>query len=298
MDGVILLNKPKGMTSHDCVGRIRRILKTKKVGHTGTLDPDAEGVLPICVGKATKISSLLSGQTKEYIAEISLGQATTTEDHSGEVIETATVNKDFSVEDVRTVLDHFVGTINQIPPMYSAIKVNGKKLYEYAREGLEVDRPVRQIEIHSINMLSNDINCYNEHDARFKFSVMCSSGTYVRTLCVDIGKQLGYPAHMSDLKRTKVGQFEIDDTVTFDEFEEAVNQNTAPVISMANALNLPYISVNDEDAIRYKHGQVLSYPKDIDDSLYKILDSKGQLIAIYQPHPSKEGMAKPFRVFH
>ncbi|SEP58567.1 tRNA pseudouridine synthase B [Piscibacillus halophilus] len=298
MDGVIPLNKPKGMTSHDCVNRIRRLLKTKKVGHTGTLDPDAEGVLPICVGKATKIASLLTGQTKEYVAEISLGTLTTTEDHSGEIVKKEAVSSTLEIETCEDILSKFLGTIEQTPPMYSAVKVNGKKLYEYAREGIVIERPSREIQIHSIKMLSNEITWYNDYDVRFRFKVSCSSGTYIRTLCVDIGQGLGFPAHMSDLKRTKVGNFDLKDTYTFQDLETALNNDDLPFINMADALTIPSLYVTDEEAKRYHHGQVLDQPDNqCYSSLFKVVDESNHLIAIYQAHPSKRGKVKPFKVF-
>ncbi len=148
-------------------------------------------------------------------------------------------------------------------------------------------------------MLSKKINWYNNDDARFKFLVNCSSGTYVRTLCVDIGNSLGYPAHMSELKRTKVGDFSLSESITLDRLESIVNDGEkVPMISMANALDLPSITVSDEEATRYRHGQVLNYPKRVEgQSMFKVMSSEGDLIAIYKPHPSKHGEAKPFKVF-
>lgn len=191
VNGVLLLHKPVGMTSHDCVMKIRKLLKTKKVGHTGTLDPEVSGVLPICVGRATKIVEYLTEKSKTYDAEITLGFSTTTEDQTGETVETKPVNHDIDKADVEKVLNSLKGKQEQIPPMYSAVKVNGKKLYEYARAGIEVERPKRMITIEDI-ALTTEIKHHGE-TASFRFTVTCSKGTYVRTLAVMIGEKLGYP---------------------------------------------------------------------------------------------------------
>ncbi|GEL75832.1 tRNA pseudouridine(55) synthase TruB [Tenuibacillus multivorans] len=299
MNGVIPLCKPKGLTSHDCVVQIRKILKTKKVGHTGTLDPEAEGVLPICVGKATKIASLLTEQEKEYDAEISLGKQTTTEDQVGEVVLEESVNTSLTLTDCQHALTMFQGTIEQTPPMYSAVKVNGKKLYEYAREGQVIDRPSRKVNIHDISMLSDKLSWYNHDDVRFSFKVLCSSGTYIRTLCVDIGKYLGYPAHMTHLIRTRAGSFHLSDTVSLSELEyiEADEVHTK-IKTMSEALQLPVYTVSPDVEYRFKHGQVLDIPTDLNTaSMVKVLNQSDELIAIYQMHPTKDGKMKPFKVF-
>ncbi|RPF55950.1 tRNA pseudouridine(55) synthase TruB [Aquisalibacillus elongatus] len=295
MNGVIPLWKPKGMTSHDCVSRIRQIFKTKKVGHTGTLDPDAEGVLPICVGKATKIASLLTLNNKEYEAEISLGQSTTTEDLAGEIVEKKNVDQSFTIDECESVLSGFQGWITQVPPMYSAIRVDGKRLYEYAREGIEVERPSRQVNIYEIKMLSDELTWYNDCDVRFNFKVACSSGTYIRTLCVDIGHKLGYPAHMSRLIRTQAGDFPIDQTVTFEELEQSKAES---LISLADVLTLPSYTISPDEEYRFRHGQVLELPEELEDvSTFKVITESNELIAVYQHHPSKVGKMKPYKVF-
>ena len=182
MDGILNIRKEKGFTSHDVVAVVRRILHTKKVGHTGTLDPDAEGVLPVCVGKATKLADIIMDGKKRYRAMVRLGITTTTEDAAGEVLEEKPV--DFDEEKIRQAVAGFVGEQKQIPPMYSAIKVNGKKLYELAREGKEIERKARTITIFAINIVR-----FLPPD-RFEIDVDCSKGTYIRTLCSDIGKAL------------------------------------------------------------------------------------------------------------
>lgn len=194
MNGILLIHKPSGMTSHDVVNRIRRILHTKKVGHCGTLDPDATGVLVLCIGKATKALQFLMSEEKEYITTLSLGTATDTYDASGTVIESREYD---GVENVVEVLQSFVGNQKQIPPIYSAIKVKGKKLYEYARNHEEVKIEPRDIIIHEIELLQQDEN-------EITLRVRCSKGTYIRSLCVDIAKKLGYPGHMSKLIRSQL----------------------------------------------------------------------------------------------
>ena len=212
MDGVINIYKERGFTSHDVVAVVRKTLNTKKAGHTGTLDPDAEGVLPVCVGQATKLADYIMAERKSYRAEITFGAETTTQDASGEVIE----KYDFRFDEnaLRNVLKEFIGPQRQLPPMYSAIKVNGKKLYELAREGKEIERKVREIEIYDIIIV--DIFPPD----RAVIDVDCSKGTYIRTLCSDIGKKLGWGAYMSSLTRTASGRFLIEDAVKLDELKE------------------------------------------------------------------------------
>ena len=200
MEGIIPLYKPKGLTSHDCVFKLRKILRTKKIGHTGTLDPDVTGVLPICVGKATKVAQYLTDAGKTYEGEVTIGISTSTEDASGDVIMEKRIERVILREEILTTLQSLTGTITQTPPMFSAIKVNGKRLYEYARKGIEIERPSRTIQIYSLELL-DDRNEFNGETISFRFRVSCSKGTYIRTLAVMMGEQLGYPAHMSDLCR-------------------------------------------------------------------------------------------------
>ena len=217
LNGVIPVHKDPGMTSHDVVARLRRILKTKQVGHTGTLDPEVSGVLPICVGQATRISEYIMEMPKEYRGQMVLGIATTTEDFTGETIETKQVEK-LSVADVQNGIHSFIGEIEQIPPMYSSVKIQGKRLYELAREGKVIERKPRKVTIYDLKLINVDLDKTNP---TIDFQVTCSKGTYVRTLCVDIGKKLGYPAHMSKLIRTSSGAFKIDQSYTISEIETA-----------------------------------------------------------------------------
>ncbi len=212
MNGIINIYKEQGFTSHDVVAKARGILRERKIGHTGTLDPDAVGVLPLCIGKATKVVPYLTDADKCYEAEVILGAYTTTEDATGEILETFEVN--VSRERIQETLASFVGAYTQTPPMYSAIKVNGVRLYELARKGLVVERPSRDVTIMACDLIEW------LDDTRFKIRVQCSKGTYIRTLCTDIGKQLGCGAHMGMLTRTKVGAYHIEQSITLAQLEQ------------------------------------------------------------------------------
>ncbi len=220
MNGIINLKKEAGMTSHDAVFKLRKILGTKKIGHGGTLDPDVVGVLPIAVGKATRMVEFMQDEGKVYEGEITLGYSTTTEDASGEVIAETPVLSLLDETIVDEAIASLTGPITQIPPMYSAVKVNGRKLYEYARAGQEVERPERQVTIYQFERTSPI--SYESELARFTFRVKCSKGTYIRTLSVDLGKKLGYAAHMSHLTRTSAAGLQLEDALTLKEIAEKV----------------------------------------------------------------------------
>ncbi len=209
--GVILLNKPAGLTSHDCVNRMRRLYNTKKVGHTGTLDPMATGVLPILIGRAAKAAEYLTAESKVYRAGLRLGITTDTEDTTGAVLTSSDIIPDSA--SVRKICESFVGDIMQVPPMYSALKVGGKKLVDLARDGITVEREARPITVHSLSVSEGD----TERD--YILEVHCSKGTYIRTLCADIGASLGCGGAMSSLARLASGNFAIGDCVTVDELE-------------------------------------------------------------------------------
>ena len=218
MNGYINVFKPKGLTSHDVVRRIKRILGVKKVGHTGTLDPNASGVLPICIGKATRTSEYLLNANKSYISELTLGICTDTQDVDGKILRYS--NKEVKVEDIVSTFNLYKGEIYQLPPMYSALKYKGKKLYELARNGVEVERKKRKIHIYDINILNNDEN------KKILFSVKCSRGTYIRTLCNDIGESLGTYGYMSYLIRTEVEPFVISDAVSLETIQKKQETNS------------------------------------------------------------------------
>ena len=234
MNGVINVYKEAGMTSFDVVARLRKILNTRKIGHAGTLDPDAVGVLPVCVGNATKLCDMLTDETKEYVAVLRLGISTDTQDTTGRILSRDTsVLKTLSDKEIKDTIMGFVGSIEQVPPMYSALKVNGKKLYELAREGIEVQRKARKITIeeieildipqqeldglHNISIEENDPEAVNGIHKILKLRVVCSKGTYIRTLCHDIGSKLGCGGCMQHLERTRVGRFTLQDAYTLEE---------------------------------------------------------------------------------
>ena len=221
MDGIINVYKEPGFTSHDVVAKLRGILHMKKIGHTGTLDPDAQGVLPVCLGKATKLCGMITDWGKTYEAVMLLGKTTDTQDISGSVLSVSEVNAD--ERKIIDVIISFVGGYEQVPPMYSALKHNGKKLYELARQGIEVERKSRHVDIGFIKI--NEMNL-NDDEKTVTFTVACSKGTYIRTLIDDIGKKLGCGACMLSLKRTRVGQFEIDDSLTLNQISEQTNYQT------------------------------------------------------------------------
>ncbi|MEG0306865.1 MAG: tRNA pseudouridine(55) synthase TruB [Clostridium sp.] len=211
MCGVLNINKPLGITSFDVVRKIKKLAKEKKVGHGGTLDPEASGVLPVCMGRATKAIEFIMEDAKEYIAEVKLGVVTDTYDREGEVLREGVV--DFTDEDIIKVISKFVGNIQQVPPMYSALKQNGKKLYELAREGKEVYREPRSITIHSIDILRIE-------SPIVEIKVKCSKGTYIRSLCYDIGEELGCGAMMWNLKRSSTGPFNLESSVNLEDLTE------------------------------------------------------------------------------
>ena len=215
--GVINIYKEAGYTSHDVVAKLRGILKQKKIGHTGTLDPQAQGVLPVCLGKGTKLCDLLADHDKEYEAVLRLGITTDTQDMEGNVLQESSVQ--VSEEEVRTCILSFQGEQMQVPPMYSALKVNGKKLYELAREGKVVERKARPVTFHKIEVLWMEL-------PKVKIRVQCSKGTYIRTLCNDIGEKLGCGGCMEELLRTKVERFALEDAVKLDEVQKAMEEGT------------------------------------------------------------------------
>lgn len=217
MDGIIIINKGKNYTSNDVVSIVKKITKSK-VGHTGTLDPNATGVLPLLIGNATKVSKYLINHDKEYEVVLQLGIRTETADVEGKVIEQKEVTAEMLNKDnIEEKLQQFIGKQEQIPPIYSAIKVNGKKLYEYARKGQEVELKPRQIEIYSIQLVG-----INEKEKQISFKVKCSKGTYIRSLCEDISKKLGTVGYMKELNRLQVGEFYIKDAVTISEMKEKI----------------------------------------------------------------------------
>ena len=300
MDGILPLWKEKGMTSFDCVFKVRRLLQTKKVGHSGTLDPEVDGVLPICVGKATKVVEYLLESNKVYQGEICLGIATETEDAHGEIVKQEAIMTPFTTEEIDSMMETFIGEITQIPPMYSAVKVNGKRLYEYARKGEVVERPERKVNIYEFKRTSTPKYDEVTKTQKWTFEVSCSKGTYVRTLAVDLGEKLGVPSHMSQLTRIKSGPFISEQCVTLSQLEALVEQQQAE--SILRPLEevfrtYPRVDISEEFMTKVKNGAILTtkeLPQVIEPSTFYIED---ELIALYGPHPEKKGLLKPIKMF-
>ena len=282
MNGILLVNKPIDFTSRDVVNKLTKILKTKKVGHTGTLDPIATGVLVVCVGKTTKLCELLTSEHKEYIATIKLGIKTDTLDTTGTIIE----KKDYNVteEQIIEVLNSFLGDSIQTTPIYSAVKVNGKKLYEYAREGIEVELPKRNINISDIELLS-----YKNDEIKFKTTV--SKGTYIRALIDDICTKLNTVGTMSSLIRTKQGQFTLEQTFTLEDIENGKYE----LISIEKALSeIETITINEELYNKVKNGSII--PKTFNNDYANLLYNN-KIVAIYKTYDKDNTLAKPFKMF-
>ncbi len=279
MTGIIILDKPKGITSFGAVARVRRLCSEKKCGHTGTLDPMATGVMTVMLGNTTRFIELLPSHDKAYTASFRLGTVTDTLDITGNVLETRRV--DSTAEQVREALKSFEGEINQLPPMYSAVSVNGQRLYDLARQGIEVERKPRQVTVYSIEMLSAD-----EDNGEYSIAVECSSGTYIRTIIADLGEMLGCGAVLTDLRRTKANGFSIGNAVTLEELENAVNNGNigSVLIPVDRALeDYPVIKVSAAQAKRFSNGgeldlQRLKYPRML--GLFRIYDPENNFIGL------------------
>lgn len=294
-DGVLVIDKPEGWTSHDVVARVRKILKTRRVGHTGTLDPFATGALVVCINRATRLVQFLTGDDKEYLATMRLGFSTGTGDLTGTPNTPVTDARDITSDKVQEVFGRFRGRINQIPPMYSAKKVGGVKLYEMARRGEEIERKPIEVEIKELELCDSASNVAQPASKEFSFRVVCSSGTYVRTLAEDIGKSLGVGAHLARLRRTRAGRCSLDAAVTLERLAELAQsgQIDQVMISMADAVAMPALQVGEEERKRISHGRSIEHP-DVgrsgdwpDGALAKICDKKNQLVAIAEYDPVK-----------
>ena len=283
MNGVLVVYKEKGYTSRDVVNIVGKYLNTKKIGHTGTLDPLATGVLVLCVGQGLKLVELLTDHDKEYIAKIRLGIETDTLDITGNILKQEEV-KNISLKEIDEVLRTFVGKIKQEVPKYSAIKVKGKKLYEYAREGRAVELPIHEVEIYDLKLVSDIRN----HEFYIKCHV--SKGTYIRSLVRDIGISLGTCATMVELERTKLGQFGLEDTYTLEDIDTGLYQ----MLSIEDVLDIPKVVVDNELERKIRNGQVLE--KFFDGDMAMIKNQEGKLIAIYQVMSDKVHV-KPYRMF-
>lgn len=275
MDGIIIINKEKNYTSNDVVNIVKKITKSK-VGHTGTLDPNATGVLPLLIGNATKVSKYLINHDKEYEVVLQLGIRTETADVEGKVIEQKEVTAEMLNKDnIEEKLQQFIGKQEQIPPIYSAIKVNGKKLYEYARRGQEVELKPRQIEIYSIQLVG-----INEKEKQISFKVKCSKGTYIRSLCEDISKKLGTVGYMKELNRLQAGEFYIKDAVTISEMKEKIEAgNLENIITIEEIFkNNPQIQLEQEQIEPYINGVKINTEKT--NGVYRIYKPDGTFIGL------------------
>jgi tRNA pseudouridine55 synthase len=289
MNGVLVINKPRGWTSHDVVNKVRRILQEKRIGHTGTLDPLATGVLVLCIGKATKIVRYLETDDKEYTAEMKLGITTDTQDADGRVLETRAYASP-SYGQIQDALNAFQGGIQQRPPAFSALKVKGVPSYRMARKGTLPEHEKRLVTVHAVRLVE-----YADPIARL--TVHCSKGTYIRTLCADIGERLGMGAHLISLIRTRAGRFRLGQALTLEEVAEqaAAGQAEQMLITLSDAISgFPALTVDDSDAQRIAHGNAISAPpgfapKDLK-ALVRMLGSDGRLLAVARP---REGFLRP-----
>lgn len=267
INGIIIINKPKGYTSHDVVAKVKKIMKVKKVGHTGTLDPNATGVLPLLLNQGTKLSKYLIEHDKEYEVTLKLGIKTDTLDGEGAIIKEEQVNFETISSQIEKVLSSFIGKQKQIPPMYSAIKVNGKKLYEYARSGQTVEVKPREIEIYAITLQKLE-----KEKNEIKFKVSCSKGTYIRSLCEQIAEKLGTIGYMRELNRTKVGMFEIEKSITIEELEKKEIKLKEKVITMQELLKeLPTITLEEKELQKFLNG--VKIPINTKDGIYNIYET-------------------------
>ena len=293
--GIINVYKEKGFTSHDVVAKLRGIVGQKKIGHTGTLDPDATGVLPVCLGKATKLCDLLTDKNKTYEAVLLLGKTTDTQDITGEVLEEKSTEA-LTEEKVREAIEGFIGDYEQIPPMYSALKVNRKKLYELAREGKVIERKARPVKILDIQILEIDL-------PKVRMEVSCSKGTYIRTLCHDIGEKLGCGGCMESLIRTRVSTFRIEDAKTLDEIETLKQEGKLAELLVPIDAMFPFypkITVKDDWKAFAKNGNPLDLKMlkeacgQDEETQVRLYDESGKFIAIYQWKEKKYHIVKMF----
>ncbi len=282
MFGFLNIYKPKGMTSHDVVAKLRRITKIKQIGHTGTLDPFAEGVLPVCIGKATRLIEYLSDD-KEYLATVQFGASTTTYDLEGE--KTSVSDKRVNQDDVESFLKYFEGEIFQIPPIYSAIKVNGKKLYEYARKGESVEIEPRKVTLYSIKLKSFD---YDLQQA--EICIKCSKGTYIRSIAHDLGQKLGCGAYLVRLVRTQAGSLKIDDSIKLKD-DMNISDN---LINPIDKLDYPKYAVEDFELEKIKNGVPIKNKNIEHGSIVILIYNKNEICAVGEADNDKIKLKKVF----
>lgn len=298
LDGIINIYKETGYTSHDVVARMRGILKIKKIGHTGTLDPLAEGVLPVCIGKGTKLVDMIVDKDKTYEAVLKLGITTDSQDFEGKVIKTSEVTVGY--QRIEEVILSYIGEYLQLPPMFSAVKLNGKKLYEYARKGKEVEREYRRVIIKDIRILG-----FSEEEHEVRMSVDCGKGTYIRTLLHDIGETLGCGGTMKELKRTAVGNFRVEDSLKLDQVRNFMQEGTlADYIMPADAMFPGYdqVKVNQEyhkliyNGNTFHREHLINPAEEIVTQLVRVYDAEGVFIGIYR-YENEQDIFKPVKMF-
>ena len=305
MNGILNILKPKGISSHKAVSEVRDILNIPKAGHAGTLDPAASGVLLVCIGKATKIVEFLVGMKKHYQGEMILGISTDTQDSEGKIIQKREVKTDIDEKRIKDIFQKYEGTINQMPPMFSAAHYKGERLYRLARKGIEVKRKLKKIKIYQLNLL----DYCQETNPIVKFEVICSKGTYIRTLCNDMGNELGCGAHLSNLVRKKVGNFSIEDSLNLEELKKEKALGKRYLISIDSALEeFSTITVKSEATKTVLNGGVISSEQIIEvpegiktekSKFVKIFDVKGNLLSIGTSIKENEKniFFKPVKVF-
>lgn len=284
-NGVVIVDKPQGKTSHDVVGMLRRIYKTRRVGHTGTLDPLATGVLPVCIGNATRAADMLTAADKRYTAELMLGKRTDTLDIEGEVLQTSTVN--VSESEVRACIEGFIGEQDQLPPMYSAIKKNGRKLYELAREGKTVEREPRKIKIYTINIEKIEL-------PYVVIDVHCSKGTYIRSLCDDIGTALGCGAVMTALRRTETAGFKIDDAYTIEQLDGMERPEDALMPTDMLFSEMPEIRLNEKQEKSIVNGVRMTWRSGKEGQRYRLYAPSGRFLCVSEIKDGRLALVKSF----
>lgn len=298
IEGIINVYKEKGYTSHDVVARMRGILKIKKIGHTGTLDPDAEGVLPVCIGKGTKLVDMITEKDKTYETVLKLGITTDTQDITGSVLKTSEVN--VSYERIEEAIKSYIGEYLQLPPMFSAIKIEGKKLYEYARQGKEIERERRRVVINNIRILD-----YSEEDHEIRMIVDCGRGTYIRTLLHDIGETLGCGGTMKELRRTAVGSFRIEDSLRLSEIDRLTHEGKLEQYLIPADGMFPGYDKVCVDHIYHKliyngnpfnKDQLMRPEMLISTDLVRVYDADGVFIGIYR-YIKDDELFKPYKMF-
>lgn len=280
LNGIVVLNKPRGMTSSDCVYKLRKLLHIRKIGHAGTLDPEVNGVLPIAIGQATKLIELMHTKPKSYIGTGLFGKSTDSYDLDGSILAEQKITEPISSQEIITGMQKLTGDIEQVPPIYSAVRVNGKRLYEYAREHIPVERPKRQVHIATYNLTADPIYDENTKTESFSFAIRCSKGTYVRSLVNDLGDIIGYPAVMTSLTRTASSGFDLTQAVTLEEIAAELDQPEKwlqPLDSFFT--DLQTLDLNPDQFSRVSNGAAIQ----LDIKEQKVaLRYQGRIKAIYQ----------------